>query len=173
MLVGHNGAIVLLPCTFLCNSAADNKSGNLGGRRMLNLYVKPSNECECKETIHFKPASTQVSIFPSYINTEDNNLSHLSAEANSMKTYPVWPFKSDVWGSPLEKQNREDFYAEVNSPVNAVLQLCPCTHSLGCSCFNDKKSVLPTWTWLELLPGKGGTEKEERCSCQVYFYTWK
>lgn len=55
---------------------------------MLYLYVKSSNEYECKGMIHLKQQKLRK-IFHSYINTEDNNLKHLYAEANSIKTYPV------------------------------------------------------------------------------------
>lgn len=83
-------------------------------------------------------------MFTSYINNDDNNLRHLSGEGDSTKMYLVWPFKSQVWGSALEKRMGES-YAEVNLVMNAVLPLLPLNTQFGMLVFQWQKSSFSTW----------------------------
>lgn len=52
MLVGHNGSIVLLPCTSLCNSAADNNSAP---------GIHAEGECPIFMSSHLMKANTKKS----------------------------------------------------------------------------------------------------------------
>lgn len=52
MLVGHNGSIVLLPCTFLCNSASDNNSAP---------RIQAEAECFIFMSSHLMKANTKKS----------------------------------------------------------------------------------------------------------------
>lgn len=160
MLVGHNGTIVLLPYTFLCNSAADNN---------LTLGIWAVGECRIFMSSHLMYASIKKQytlkqqvfrwVFLSYINIDDNNLKHLSGEANSIKHYPAWSFKLEVWGSPLEERIGERFLCRYEF-------VCECS---GTTLHLHTPRVMLKFPWgksshmnlQELPPAKGGSEKKD------------
>lgn len=101
-------------------------------------------------------------VFASDINSEDNHLRHLSGEANSITTYPVWPFQSEAWGSyhltspRNENRGRSEFGHEccfTTLPLQTQfwdVHVSMTEHSHFCI------------NMLELLNEKGGTEREVR-----------
>lgn len=64
MLVGHNGVIVLLPRTFLCNSAADNNS---------NQEIQVEGECYTFMSSHL----INLSVKKQYIKQHHSGVSFL------------------------------------------------------------------------------------------------
>lgn len=55
----------------------------------------------------------------------------------TIKTYPVWPFKSEVWRSPLQMRTGEKWIW----PWMLFNHIAPANAILICWCFNDRKNA--------------------------------